>query len=341
MKNNSKPKTVAVMADHIWAVQFGPAQRERLAALADRTSPVWVPSLESPEIQDQLGTVEVVITSWGAPPFDAGLLNRMPRLRAILHAAGSVRGLVSDALWDRPIVVSNSADLNAEPVAEYTLAAILMAGKKAPFLAADAREYRADWSSCQSARGALGNSGLTIGLVGFSRIGRKVAELIDTVMHQATCLVADPYADADEVARFGARLVPLEELLSRVDILSLHAPALPATRHMIAAAQLAALPDQAVVINTARGALIDTASLEAECVSGRLHAILDVTDPEPLPADSPLYDLPNVMITPHIAGAQGAETRRMADGALDELDRLSRGLPLRRRVDRDGLAISA
>ena len=83
---------------------------------------------------------------------------------------------------------------------------------------------------------------------------------------------------------------------------------------------------------------MDTRALEAECVAGRLHAILDVTDPEPLPASSPLYDLPNVMLTPHVAGSLGSETLAMTDGALDELERLVDGRPLARRLRVEDLA---
>lgn len=337
----SKLKTVAVMAQHVWTSQFGPAQRERLERIAAPTEPVWVPTLAVPELAGELADIDVVISGWGAPRFDADVLAEMPRLRAVLHSAGSVRDFVSDALWDRAVAVSNSADLNADPVAEYTLASILMAGKKAPFLAADARQHRDDWGSFRAARGDLSNTGLTVGIVGFSRIGRKVVALMNKVMNGITCLVADPCADASTIGHAGARLVSLEEILPAVDILSLHAPSLPETRHMIGAAELAAMRDHAVLINTARGALVDTAALEVECTSGRLHAILDVTDPEPLPRDSSLFDMPNVMLTPHIAGSHGAETRRMADGALDELERLTRGLPLARRIYRQEAAISA
>ena len=182
--------------------------------------------------------------------------------------------------------------------------------------------------------------GRTIGVVGFSRIGRRVVSLLQQ-LDSATVLVADPYADPYEVAAAGARLVPLDELLPRVDVLSIHAPALPSTRHMIGAEQLARLRRNATVINTARGSLIDTAALERECAAGRLHAILDVTDPEPLPADSVLYDLPNVMLTPHVAGSLGSEIHRMTDAALDELERFVRGEALQSAVSSETLRVSA
>jgi phosphoglycerate dehydrogenase-like enzyme len=143
------------------------------------------------------------------------------------------------------------------------------------------------------------------------------------------------------VAAAGASLVPLREALQRSDILSLHAPELPQTRHMIGAAELRLLPDHATLINTARGSLVDTAALERECATGRIHAILDVTEPEPLPSDSILFDLPNVMLTPHLAGSMGSETQRLVDHALDELRRFLAGQPPRTEVTFDDLGISA
>jgi phosphoglycerate dehydrogenase-like enzyme len=154
-------------------------------------------------------------------------------------------------------------------------------------------------------------------------------------------LVADPYANLADVAALGAKLVDLEDLLRASDVLTLHAPELPSTRHLIGGDELTLLRDGATVINTARGSLVDTAALEVECSSGRLDAMLDVTDPEPLPPESPLYDLPNVMITPHIAGSLGSETRRMSGSALEELERFVAGQPPRSLVTPDDLAVSA
>jgi phosphoglycerate dehydrogenase-like enzyme len=161
------------------------------------------------------------------------------------------------------------------------------------------------------------------------------------VLDTAAVLVHDPYADAAAVAAEGAQLVELDELLMRSEILSLHLPELPQTRHAIGARELALLPDGATIINTARGSVIDTLALERECVSGRLSAILDVTDPDPLPVGSPLAGLPNVMLTPHIAGSLGTETRRMSAQALAELERFVLGEPALNAVTREALAVSA
>ncbi|MVA76620.1 hydroxyacid dehydrogenase [Auraticoccus sp. F435] len=322
---------MVALDDRVWELQFDQPRIERLRSLSVEDAPLRVPDLDGAGLGERLARVEVLLTGWGTPRLDAGRLARLPRLHTVLHCAGSVRPVVSPELWRRGIAVSSSADINAEPVAEFTCAAVVMAAKKAPFLAADARRHREDWSY-RERRGTRSTTGLTVGLVGFSRIGRRVARMLVERLPDVTCLVSDPFADPAEVAAVGARLVTLEEMLPRLDVLSIHAPQLPATYRMIGAAQLAALPDHACLINTARGSLVDTAALEQECVRGRLHAVLDVTDPEPLPSDSPLYDLPNVVITPHIAGSLDEETRRMTDGALDELARVVAGRPLQRQV---------
>ncbi|MCF6476980.1 hydroxyacid dehydrogenase, partial [Nonomuraea sp. MG754425] len=121
----------------------------------------------------------------------------------------------------------------------------------------------------------------------------------------ARVLLSDPYAGEEEAARLGARTVPLDELCRAADLVTVHAPELPETRGLLDGRRLALLRDGAVLINTARGALIDTDALVRHCAAGRISAVLDVTDPEPLPAGHALLGLPNVLVTPHISGARG------------------------------------
>lgn len=334
-----RPRALALMADDVYAQQLDAPRLDRFARLATLADRVQTDTLDSPEVRESTRDVEVLLTSWGAPRLTAERLEHLPALRAVLHCAGSVRSLVSDALWDRGIQVTTAADVNAVPVAEFTVAAIVLAGKKAFTLGALAREHRDDLSY-RSAVGPLSTFGLTVGVVGFSRVGRRVVDRL-RALDECTCLVVDPYADPAEVAAAGGTLVTLEQMLPRVDVLSLHAPSVPATDRMIGAAELAALPDHATLVNTARGSLVDHDALAAECGTGRLHAILDVTDPEPLPAASPLYGLANVMLTPHVAGSLGTETLRMTTSALDQLERYAAGLPLTSTMTRELLEVSA
>lgn len=334
-----RPETLLVMARDVFATQFGPAELARLTQLASLGEPLVTDELTSPAALARLAEAEVLLTSWGCPHLDETVLAAAPRLRAVLHAAGSVRPHVPPTVFDRPVLVTTAAEANAEPVAHYTLAAVLWAFKKVPFLAHDARTHRADWSY-RRRRGELSGVDRTVVLVGHSRVGARVCALL-TGLDLARVLVVDPVVDPAAVRAAGAQPATLAEALPQADVLSLHAPALPSTRHLIGAAELAALPRHATLVNTARGSLVDTDALAAACADGRLHAILDVTEPEPLPADSPLYELPNVLITPHVAGSLDSETRRMAGAALDELERYATGRPPLDAVTRHDLAVSA
>ena len=334
-----RPQALLVMRRETFRTQFGAEEMLRLRASADLGDPVWSDELDAPRTRARLAEAEVLLTSWGTPELSAERLDAAPRLRAVFHCAGSVRSIVTEEIWNRGILVTSAAEANATPVAEYTLAAIIFAGKKAHVLAAETRREPAGWGAIVD-REDLSNHGRTIGIVGFSRTGRQVVERLRQ-LDTAAVLVHDPYADPVAVAAAGGQLVELDEVLARAEILSLHVPELPQTRHAIGARELAMLPDGATVINTARGSVIDTDALERECASGRLSAILDVTEPDPLPVGSTLAGLPNVMITPHIAGSLGTETRRMSAQALGELERYVRGEPPLDAVTREALAVSA
>ena len=151
-------------------------------------------------------------------------------------------------------------------------------------------------------------------------------------------LVYDPFLDAAGAQALGVRRTDLDELLRTSDVVSLHAPAVPETHHLLDRRRLALLRDGATLINTARGWLVDGTALTDELVSGRIDAVIDTTEPEVLPDDSPLYDLPNVFLTPHVAGAMGTETQRMTALALDEIERFMHGEPFRYGIRREDLA---
>ncbi|MFD5316354.1 hydroxyacid dehydrogenase [Streptomyces sp. NPDC127098] len=304
---------------------FSPTQWDRLRKLAELREPTVLTEFHSPAAREVLAETEVLITGWGSPVLDEAALDAAPRLRAVLHAAGSVKSHVSPGCWRRGIPVTTAAGANAEPVAEYTLAMILLALKRVRAATARYRERRAYVDVLREFPG-VGNHGRRVGLVGASRIGRRVVELLRPFSFDVA--LADPYLTEAEGRELGVRLLPLDELLARCELVSLHAPAIPETREMIDRRRLALLPDGAVLVNTARGSLVEQDALVAELVSGRIEAVLDVTEPEVLPPDSPLYTLENVWLTPHLAGAQGGELYRLADVVLDELARLNSGLPL-------------
>ncbi|WP_265442810.1 hydroxyacid dehydrogenase [Flexivirga meconopsidis] len=278
---------------------------------------------------DRLAGAEIVVTGWGSPFIDEAVAARLPHLRAIVHTPGSIRPIVAPEVLQSGVQVSSAAATNAIPVAEFTVAAIVFAAKRTSrHIAA----YRATGQLRSQEDRELwhGTHGITVGVVGASRIGRLVLEQLRDKDFQL--LIADPYLDKTAAETLGAKLVDLPKLLRQSDIVTLHAPELPSTRHLLDAAGLALMPDGAVLINTARGSLVDTEALLSHLTTGRLDAYLDVADPEPLPADSPLFRLPNVVVTPHIAGAMGNEVRRLGDAAVEEVRRLASGEPLQHQI---------
>lgn len=327
---SSRPRAVLLLPPGLEERLFEPAVRAALLRLTEPAGPFLPGPGEPPDAGEALAEAEIAVTGWGSPRLDGALLARCPRLRFVAHAAGTVRDLVTPELFARGIRVVSAADANAIPVAEYALAAILLAGKAAFEIAARFRGERRQLAWHHRLPG-IGNRGITVGIVGASRIGRRVIRGLRAVA-EMEILVTDPYLDRDGARELGAELVSLDELLRRSRIVSLHAPALPTTRHMIGARELALLADGATLVNTARGSLVDPKALEAELVAGRLRAVLDVTEPEPLPPESPLYELPNVWLTPHIAGSAGNEIPRMAELAVAEIDRFVRGEALRHEV---------
>ncbi|ACZ86470.1 hydroxyacid dehydrogenase [Streptosporangium roseum] len=317
---------------------FTPADAGRLRAVAAVEMAAPLTGFRSPEARERLGRARILLTGWGSPLLDERALDDAPRLRAVVHAAGSVKGHVSPEVFARGIPVSSAAAANAVPVAEYTVAMILLAGKGAPALA---REYRARREDLGLVRRSLdiGNHGRTVGLVGASRTGRRVLELLRPF--DLRVLLADPFVDPPTARSLGARLVDLDEIFTASDIVSLHAPATAHTRGMVSRRRLAAMRDGATLINTARGSLVDQDALVAELVGGRLSAVLDVTEPEVTAAESPLWELPNVVLTPHIAGALGNEMTRLGSSAVEEVLRVVAGEPLLHRVDPATLFMTA
>src|SRR5258708_18473830 len=262
---------------------FGPHERAAAARLS--------------RITTDLSEAEVILASWGCPVMDARFLESAPRLRIVLYAAGSVRAFVTDEMWNRGIRVSSAYALTAISVAEYTLAAILFSLKQGWRLMREPGGSRAQ---------IPGAFGATVGLVSLGAVGRAVCKMLKS--HQVRLVAYDPRVSYDEMHHLGVRAVDLAELFRISDVVSLHTPLLPETRGMITGDHIESMRHGAPLINTARGAILREAELVAVLKRRRdLQAVLDVTDPEPPPPESLLLHLPNVVLTPHIAGARSEE----------------------------------
>ncbi|MFF1304221.1 hydroxyacid dehydrogenase [Streptomyces sp. NPDC058307] len=316
-----RPQALFAMTAENVPLVFPPEVLARLRECVDIDPGLVAGDLTDPALADVLARTEILVTGWGCPRLDAAVLDAAPKLRAVLHSAGTVKGFATPEVWRRGITVSSAAEANAVPVAEYTLAAILLAGKDV-FVRRE-RLRTEDASAGWGVVPGIGNHGRRVGVIGASRIGRKVIELLRPF--DLAVSLTDPYVDESAAAELGVPLLPLDDLLRTCEIVSVHAPETAETRHLIGRRELALMPDAGVLINTARGSLVDTDALVDELRTGRLSAILDVTDPEPLPADSPLHNLPNAFVTPHLAGSQGNELARLGLAVVAEAERVVSG----------------
>lgn len=271
---------------------------------------------------DDPAGIDAILMGWGASDLTAADLDRMPKLKAIVHFGGGFGG--EPLAIERGIFTANAKAVNAVPVADFTLAMITLAAKDV-FWAE--RQYRAEqrFLDREIEYPCAGLGGATVGIVGASTIGRLVIEGLVARGHEVA--VYDPFLTAEHADELGVRVeTELTRLAAQSRILSLHAPDIPTTRGMISAEVLAALPDGATFINTARGALVDQDALVSELASGRIRALLDVTEPDPLTAGHPLFDMPNVYLTPHVAGAMGTEIRDLGRASVAALLRFAGAL---------------
>ncbi|MFE9851944.1 hydroxyacid dehydrogenase [Streptomyces sp. NPDC005576] len=318
-----RPRTVLAMKPDAAAAVLPPEALTALGEVCDLAPPPALDDFTTDRARAALADAEILVTGWGCPPIDERVLAAAPRLRAVVHTAGSVRGHVTDACWERGIAVSSAAAANALPVAEYTLAMVLLSGKR---VLERAREFRlardrGDWLRVPD---EVGNYRRTVGILSASMIGRRVIELLRP--YDLRVLLHDPYVSAEEAASLGVEGTSLAELFVRSDVVSVHTPLLPSTRGLVSRELLTSMRPDATLINTSRGAVVDQDALTDVLRRQRIRAVVDVTDPDPLPVGHPLWECENALITPHLAGSQGNEWRRLADLATGEVARWAAGV---------------
>jgi len=279
---------------------------------------------------------DIAVTSWGNGSLAADILDCAPGLKLVAHAAGSVKPIVSDALFDRNILLSSSARVLSRGVSETALGFTITAAKN--FYALNQLVHDGGWKHDRRSITELFD--ITIGVVGCGFAGAHYIELLQPF--DVTILAYDPYQDEAKIRALGAQKADMERILRESDIISLHAPSIPETRHMINADTLAQMKDNVILINTARGSLIDEAALYAHMAAGKIkYACLDVTDPEPPAVDNPLRTLPNCIITPHLAGQANNGLGRIGVHVCEEIMRCLGNEPLATRVTREMLSTMA
>jgi len=318
---SDKPQSIFLLEQELFPIIYNATAITEIRELTNNDGRVHTAS-EIIEAAERFQEVEIIFSGWGAPVMDEALLTALPRLKAFFYGAGSVRGIVTEAFWQRDILLTSSYQANAIPVAEFSVASIVMALKHTWRLA---RRLRAGING-RTLREMPGvYHGSTVGIISLGAIGRTVCERLKAF--DLDVLAYDPFASDAVFAAHGAhRADSLEVLFSECEVVSLHAPNLPETRHMITGPLLRSLPKNATFINTSRGAVVDEEAMIAVlCERPDLFAVIDVITDESDYTASPLAQLENVFLTPHIAGSGGRECHRMGEYAVEECRRHLKG----------------
>jgi phosphoglycerate dehydrogenase-like enzyme len=334
-----KPKGIYIFTPQFFEKVYGPDTRRELQTLVDLPDRVY--SAEEVRRHPKLvRDVELIFSSWGGPLLDEAFLTSASHLKAFFYGAGTVKGIVTDAFWSRDIPITTAASANAVPVAEFAHAQILLSLKRVWWYTQEI-QCRGGWpDSVSNVADLAGAYGSTVGIFSLGMIGRMVCEKLKA--NKVNVIAYDPFFPPERASELGVELVAIEDLFRHSDVVSLHAPWLKETEDIVSKRLLRLMKKNATLINTARGRLINEAGL-IETLQERpdLFALLDVTAKEPPENGSPLYALPNVVLTPHIAGSVANECRRMGLLMLEELKRFLDGKPLRFQVTHKVARISA
>lgn len=272
-------------------------------------------------LRPELADVDIILSGWGMMKLDEDLLAAAPKLAAVFYGAGSVRGFVTEEFWQRDILLTSAWAVMAIPVVEYTMAAIVFGLKRV--LAAS--ELTRAAQTFKRPGDVKGLHGAKVGVIGAGMIGSGVLERLKAYDVHTFCY--DPYLAEERVRQLQTTQVSLEEVFSECDVVSLHAASTPETAGMITGEHFRRMKEGSVFINTARGRIVRESEMIEVLKEGKIVAFIDVTEPEPPEPGSALYTLPNVFLTPHIAGSGGDEIRRQGELVLEELRRFVSGKP--------------
>jgi len=338
---NSKPKVLYLcQQDHTDKV-FRPETFQRLRERFE----VWVrPRSDSAmrqQLEKRIATADAIVTGWGTPAFESALLRKARRLRIIAHSAGSVKHLfpgdiVEKILLPRDITVFSANQAIAYNVAESALGMMIACGRYFVDYAIHCRQ-RGAWRSEALPTNPQGIHGAVIGVVGASKVGREMIKLLKPF--DCTVLVYDPYLSDYEAGALGVRKASLNELFAQSDYITIHAPQTAETYHMIRGTHFKRMKDGAVLVNTARGSVLDEQALIKELKTGRIRAAIDVTDPEPPAEDHPFRQMTNVMLLPHLSGAGKYGYFKIGEMTLQALEDYFAGKPVEGMVNLSRLDI--
>ncbi len=335
----AKPKGLFILDPTWFDTVYGPEERCDLGNLIDIQNRPFSPDVIK-RFPEMLSEVEFVFSTWGGPCLDAEFLDAAPKLKAFFYAAGTIKWIATAEFWRREIPITTASIANSIPVAELTHAEIILSLKRGWWYMDEIRKRGAWPNSVEEKIEVPGAYRSTVGIFSMGTIGRMVREKLRD--SDIRVIVYDPYISEREAEGLNVELVSMEELFRRSDVVSIHAPLLKETEYCIGKPLFEMMKPNATFINTARGMLVREEEM-VEVLQKRpdLYAILDVAKWEPPKENSPLFKLPNVRMTPHIAGSMNHECRRMGHLMVEEAERFLSGQPMRWQVVRERAHMSA
>jgi phosphoglycerate dehydrogenase-like enzyme len=323
-------KGIYIIDERFFHNIYGPRQRDRIDSLVDIYAPPQTTETvaANPNI---LNDADVIISGWHMPVMDRQFFEYASNLKAVFYGAGSTKYFITDQVWERDVIVCHASEVNSLPVAEFTLGQILLSLKSMWYHSRNVRDARTYVPSEFFGAGLYGS---TVGLISLGSIARYLCRLLEPF--NVNIIAYDPYVDAKTAQILGVELCDLDEVFRCADVVSLHTPLNEQTVGLIRGSHLLSMKPYTTFINTARAPIVEQDEMiEALKERSDLTALLDVTSPEPPERDSPLYELKNVVLTPHIAGSVGNECRRLGDHIASELQRYVRGERLVSRLEKE------
>lgn len=279
------------------------------------------------ELRDALVDVDVLVCGWRVPKLTAEVLEKANKLKLVAYTAGSVANLVTDEMYDKGIRVVGGNEGFAISVAEGTMAHILAAQRH--FYEYDCRVIEGGWKTGKTATKSL--LGKTVGIVGLGSIARHLMDMLKPF--KVKIKLYSKHTSDEKAAEMGVQKADLEEIFSTCDVISVHSAKSPENHHLVNDALLGLMKNDALLVNTARGDIIDEEALVRHVQSGHIRASLDVYQKEPLAADHPLRSAgPRVNLQPHLGGPTIDYRYACARLVIDDIIRFQNGEELENEI---------
>ena len=284
--------------------------------------------LTEEQLGNSLADIDICVTGWGCTYFTDKILQKAGKLKLIAHLGGSVANHIGAEVFERNIKVVTGNDIFAMCVAEGTVAYMMLGLRKLAFYAE--RVQQGLWADDNWYNESL--IAQSVGLVGFGAVARFLVPMLRPF--DCEIMAYDPYVEDEVFESYGIKKASLTDIAEKNKIVSVHASKTDGSYHIIDHDFLRRMQDGALIVNTARGSVIDENALVDEVTTGRINAVLDVYEREPLPMDSRLRNLPNVTLIPHMGGPTMDKREYVSKCVLDDIERFLKGEDLKYEVER-------